>query len=210
VSAAGLVGPNLLLNPGFEESEALEGPPAGRAEFPGWERLGSVAVRSFETAPAQLIAAIGDPDLGRSYVLGGLPRPGAEARTILRQAVDLSGLADRIDSGGIRVVASAWLGGVDQTRSFSPNDRAVLTVRFLDESLAELPDAPLTLGPIDDGFLQSAAAPVGTRRMTFVSGSSPVPAGTRAVAVELAFERRAGEVIDAMADGLRLVLEAAP
>ena len=207
---AGLLGPNLVHNPGFEEWTPRDGPPEGLAEFPGWERLGSVAVRAFEGGPVDVVAPLDPPDLGRSYALGGLPEPRSASRTMLRQAVDLSPMASRIDAGAVRFDASAWLGGVDQTGSLSPNDSATLTLRFLDGSLDELPGTSVPIGPIDDGLLQAPSARPGVPRMAFRSRSGPVPAGTRALSVELAFDRNAGEVIDATADGLRVVLEADP
>ncbi|QDV38905.1 hypothetical protein [Tautonia plasticadhaerens] len=210
VPGAELIGLNLVLNPDFEQWMPRDGPPAGVAEFPGWDRLGSVAVRAFEEAPVDLVSALDPPDLGRSYALGGLPDSRSDPRTMLRQAVDLSPLAPRIDLGAVRFDASAWLGGVDQTGSFAPNDSATLTLRFLDGSLDELPGTAVPVGPIDDGLLQAPSARPGVPRMARVFRSGPIPAGTRAVSFELAFDRRAGTLIDATADGLRVVLEADP
>ncbi|RUL85265.1 hypothetical protein [Tautonia sociabilis] len=209
-TVAELLGPNLVLNPGAERFTPLDDAtsPSGSVDFEGWERLGFVAARSLAEDPIQPIAVGAPPDLGAFSFLGGLPEDRDGVRTLLRQAVDVSVLADRIDAGRIRVEASAWLGGRDQTRSFSPNDRSTFTVRFLDANGDERPGTAMTLGPIDDGMLQSG--PPDLPLMAPVSGAGPVPAGTRALVFELAFDLRAGAVIDASADDLLVSLSEAP
>ena len=204
-----LIGSNLILNGGAEEAGAIDDGPVGAAEFASWERLGFVARDAFEGAPVERLPAfdgVGDA-FGASYFRGGLPEVPGEDRTILRQAVDVSPLADRIDAGGVGYALSGWIGGRNEARSFEPNDGALLSVRFLDDSGAATrgPSGMASIGPADDGLLQSR--PGSPDLMAPASTSGSVPNGTRSIVFELTFRRRIGAAIDATADRLAFVLD---
>lgn len=119
---------------------------------------------------------------------------GNAASETLRQTVDLSMAASGIDAGMIGFDFSAAL----QNRFLSGVlDRVVLTLSFLDNSSAILGSS---------FSFEDSSNPTGVYDFDFVSMIGVIPAGTRAVLVELDFSRSGFSSTDAFADDIFFAL----
>ncbi len=189
---------NLLANGGFEGPGAaaiLTQSPA----IPGWERSGAMTfvrygIASHAYFPSRLASprhTTGGSGLlwgGRSTATGGI--------TQAVQAVDVSSSAASIDAGRATAGLSADLGG-----ALHHNDRMDARAEFLDGAGATL--GSLTIGPV------TAADRKGQTRMLRRAARGPVPAGSRTIRVTLTSTDDDMGYSSAVADNVRLTLDAA-
>lgn len=120
---------------------------------------------------------------------------GAEPASIVSQTIDLSGVAARIDAGGLPFRASGAFGGYA-----TEDDYAVMTIDFLDGRGSSLGD--VTLG----GF--KAAQRGNSTKLLPDAATGTVPSGTRFAIVDLEAVRvsNAGVANNGYADALSFVV----
>lgn len=192
-SAAPLAG-NLLVNGGFEQGPGVRVPGAG-TPVPGWTtesgmtaaRHGAFPHRGF---PSWLDAARWSG--GTNLLWGGLTGPSSAAQT-----VDVGGAAAAIDAGTATVRLSAELGG-----GLRETDHMTATASFLDGAGAAL--ATLPVGPV------TAEDRRGQTTLLRREAATPAPIGTRRIRVTLRASARAGAASSALADNVKLTLDAPP
>ena len=177
----------LLANPGAEEGASS--PDGGTAvALPGWD-TGGTKFTVVPYAPNGIIvndaegARIGG---GKNFFFGGLKNNFSWAR----QMVDVSALAAEIDKGGVYGVISAFLTAYKQE-----GDNGTIEMKFHNASNVII-GPTVTLGPQPGNFAQ----------WTYYRNQAAVPAGTRAIQVQMVSKRLIGNDNDSDFDNLSLFL----
>jgi hypothetical protein len=156
----------------------------------GWYDPGYLTVVQYD-APDGFPASTdpGPDDRGSNFFAGG----GVGYDTEISQLIDVESLSESI-ARGLDYTLSAWLGGY-----YNQDDRAQLTVSFMDQGGTELGSA--TIGPIDAQDRSDQTS------LIYTETTGTVPQGTRQVEVTLDAVWSTG-YNDGYADNLSLVLTA--
>ena len=160
-------GANLLNNPGFED------------KLSDWSSTGNAAIRTGDPAPHE----------GLNYVFGDTTE-----RYTVWQDVRLSDHGysdDRIDSGNLDAHYGGWQAGWN-----TQTDEGQISIRFLDEALAEIDRDELPFFHSNHTWVEQSA----------VAG---IPAGTRWIRYHFEGVRHQGSNNDAYLDEAYVVLESA-
>lgn len=180
-------GVNLIRN-----GDAEEGNPAGcivQASVPGWTRgEGQFTTCRYGTPDYPSASSPGPPNRGNNFFWGG-----NVAKSVATQSIDVSFAAADIDRGGVSYNLSGYLGG------YSNQDDNV-TVRAIFRSSPFAIAGQASIGPV------LAAERQNTTGMVLKSATGTVPAGTRAIEIQVEVNRAQGTANDGYADNLSLVL----
>lgn len=206
--------PNLLLNPGAEDSTP-SGSGFSAVSMPGWTWTGTPTVIEYGTPKVLMPLGLAQPlpDLpliwsfpkaqngatdGGNQFFGG----GNVADSSMSQTVDLSAVGATIDNGNVSYNLSGWLGGY----SFDPSAASV-EVTFLDANKATL--GTNSIGPVT-AFQRLFAINLLER-----STNGVLPTGTRFAQVDVTFDDKnpvkigfAAGYNDAFADNLSFTIGA--
>lgn len=134
------LGKNLVSNGNFEVG-SLPGSPLELTNPRGWAGINGASVEVLSYGSSAVVPA---QSLAMNNGLGGLVMGDAGGGGALRQTIDLSGSQALIDSGVLRVTASAWLGGVG-----ADGDSAELRIQFVNAAGVQVGVGGLhILGPV--------------------------------------------------------------
>lgn len=191
-TASAATSANLLADPGGEAVFQCSPNGLNGMTVPGWTITGGEPnVVCYGASGGWPDASTpGSPTRGTGFLTGG-----ATGDAGLSQTADVSAAASSIDAGGVPFTLSGWLGGWS-----TQNDRVGLTATFRDGSgtaLGTASVAPVTAA--DRGY---------TTKFLQRATTGTVPAGTRAITVDVAFTWTAGNTTDGYADDLSLTLGA--
>jgi hypothetical protein len=179
---------NLVVNPGAEDG-------AGAADssailpLPGWTTGGTLTAVQYGAPAFPTTADATRLGGGRNFFTGG---PGGDVSTAT-QVIDVSRAAPEIDAGRVTANLSALLGGYA-----TQDDAATVSAAPAGAAVA------VTLGPV------TPADRGGESNLLPRSGSFPVPAGTRALAVTITATRAQGNFNDGYVDNVALSLTGPP
>jgi hypothetical protein len=183
-------GTNLIFN-GDAESNSGTNNYATNRGIAWWFDIASTSLGVYgANANFPSVASPGPPNRGANFFLGGTTNGS------ILQRIDVSDIAEDVDSAGVTYALAGWFGG-----AASQEDWASLTARFLDASGAGL--GSTTVG-------QVTAADRGSVTGLFLrSTNGALPSGTRFVEFTL-IHRVVSGLNDASADNLSFVLTPPP
>jgi len=184
--ATGPFGPNLILNPGAEESPGATNDTQHLA-LPFWDLTGLLTPVRYGTLMSP--AAPGPSERGFNFFAGG-PNNSISSAT---QVITLDQGLAVIDSGLATYRLSGWLGG-----ALSQDDTMILSATFNDLNGESLGTATLN-GP-------TAAQRNNITSLLYRTRTGPIPAGTRSINIALISSRRFPTYNDGYADNLELIL----
>jgi len=180
-------GVNLIRN-----GDAEEGNPAGcivQASVPGWTRSqGEFTTCRYGTPDYPSASSPGPPNRGNNFFWGG-----NVSKSVATQSIDVGFAAADIDRGAVSYNLSGYLGG------YSSQDDNV-TVRAIFRSSPFAIAGQVSIGPVLPAERQN------TTGMVLKSATGTVPAGTRAIEIQVEMNRAQGSANDGYADNLSLVL----
>lgn len=182
-------GSDLLDNGGATRGTAGTGHDDG-VELPGWEVTGGMTALRYGADPGYPGAGSPGPaNRGRAFFSGG-----PEKTSTMRQTVDHSRHATRIDRGGATYHLHGWLGGHSDQ-----HDRVEVQAIFLDSGGEPLGSA--ALGPVTP---EDRGEVTGLLHRT---DSGKVPVGTRSVEVVVTATRAEGTNNDGYVDNVGLTIQ---
>ncbi len=193
---AASLGTNLIVNGNAEQGTCPGNTITVAPTIPGWSRTGDVTTIQYGASGGDVgPTSAGPTDRGNCYFWGG-PNLGNTDNTneTMTQTIDVSTLAQKIDSASLTYQLSAWLGGF-----VSQDDHAALSIQFLNASKSAVGTA--SIGPVLAKDRQD------TSELLQQTTSGAVPAGTRSITVTVTFTKTAAGDNDGLADDLSLVLQ---
>ncbi len=164
--------------------------------IPGWTKTADITTIQYGASGGDLTpTSAGPSDRGNCYFWGG-PDSGSagNSKETMTQTIDVSSLAQMIDSASLTYQLSAWLGGYT-----SQDDSAALSIQFLSASSAALGTA--SVGPVLAKDRQDVT------ELLQRSANGAVPAQTRSIVVTVTFIKAAAGDNDGLADDLSLILQ---
>ncbi len=190
------LGTNLIVNGNAEQGTCPGNTITVAPTIPGWSRTGDVTTIQYGASGGDVgPGSAGPTDRGNCYFWGG-PNLGNTDNTneTMSQSIDVSTLAQNIDSAALTYQLSAWLGGF-----VSQDDHAALSIQFLNASKSAVGTA--SVGPVLAKDRQDAS------ELLQQTATGAVPAGTRSITVTVTFTKTDAGDNDGLADDLSLILQ---
>ncbi len=190
-----MLGVNLVKNGDAEAG--IGSPQCSTVNAPNWTSVGPFTVGIYggrsdvllDTSPGPPL--FGPESRGKNFFCGG---NGAASKA--SQTIDISSMANTIDSGNVKFVFSGWLGG-----DGSSDDNASVSATFNGQNITNGSMNRLQLGPVN------AIDRSNTTSLAFKQLSGVIPAGTRSITIGLNMQRVNGVLNDAYADNISFIME---
>ena len=188
----------LLVNRGAEDAAgATDG---SVVPVPGWTMAGGATALEYDSVQAPASSDPGPPDRGSNLFAGGPQSdPNDQHTTTASQVIDVSALSSFIDAGAAEADVSGYLGGLGAMFE----DSAKYSISFRGAGGSTL-SGGTQFGPVTQSTLIAAGAFPG---LMPVSGTTPLPEGTRSIVATLTFHHAGGDSFaNGYADELSLVV----